>query len=278
MGVEASATVKDDGGVWLWPVKATKMAVTSGQGFGGSHKAIDIPATYGKTIRATRDGTVYSVQKSTAMQLGNYVVIKHKKSSNGYTYYSHYAHLSSISVKKGQTVKMGDKIGIMGETGLSDGVHLHFQITRNTSKHYGRTYPNVSINNSPVVNTNIGNIKYTLNITNTYTLKYSDGLSSTKNDSILIPPTTMTKGVSSKTTTKKFKRTGYTYNYWYIFKYVNGKANYWCSNGTTRKFVPYDNIPSGYSKVKVKHGGKLNFNASVSTGSTIYYTPVWTKK
>lgn len=164
-----SATVKDDKGTWLWPVKTSKSSVpkdsiTTYFGwddyFGRWHKALDISSRYGTTIQSTRAGTVYKVQKSNTLALGNYIVIKHK-GSDGNTYYSHYAHLSSISVKKGDTVKMGGKIGIMGTTGDSTGVHLHFQITKNNSgKHYGSADGNPSALN--VVNNNPTSIKYTM--------------------------------------------------------------------------------------------------------------------
>ena len=41
-----------------------------------------------------------------------------------------YAHLESISVKEGQTIKEGDVIGIMGNTGQSFGAHLHIDVVR----------------------------------------------------------------------------------------------------------------------------------------------------
>jgi murein DD-endopeptidase MepM/ murein hydrolase activator NlpD len=57
---------------------------------------------------------------------GNYVIIDH---GNGYR--TLYGHLSTIYVGNGQTVRRGDRIGRMGSTGRSTGVHLHFEISRN---------------------------------------------------------------------------------------------------------------------------------------------------
>lgn len=57
---------------------------------------------------------------------GNVVMILH--SIDGKIYETNYAHLDSYKVKVGQEVKQGEQIGIMGNTGGSFGVHLHFEI------------------------------------------------------------------------------------------------------------------------------------------------------
>ena len=54
---------------------------------------------------------------------GNYVVIDH---GNGYS--TIYAHLSEISVSIGDSVKTGEKIGLLGSTGMATGANLHFEV------------------------------------------------------------------------------------------------------------------------------------------------------
>lgn len=73
-------------------------------------------------IHPFRPGKVIQVVHS-ALGLGNHVVIDH---GSGVT--SVYAHLNSISVKKGQTVSVRTLIGYEGTTGASTGTHLHFEI------------------------------------------------------------------------------------------------------------------------------------------------------
>ena len=89
-------------------------------------------------IIAHSDGQVVMVQTGYGQDMsltgnasyGNMVKIKHP---NGY--YTLYAHLSQVDVKKGQQVKQGQKIGNMGETGRSEAPHLHFEV-HNTADHY----------------------------------------------------------------------------------------------------------------------------------------------
>ena len=278
---EEVSAASNDGGKWLWPVQPQnktsyaqnyKSYITCkyGERDGNSiHKAIDIaPTASTKYILAARAGTIYYAGWDNS--LGYHVKIKH---SGGY--YSIYAHLSNIYVEKNQSVKTGDKIGYMGSTGDSTGTHLHFQITKNWTYAVGWTD---NANMDKTVNTNPENLPYVFTplSNNKYYIKYSDGLSSTTNDSSIIPTQTATRGVSITTTSKKFTREGYAYDYWYIYKLVNGKAYYWCrdkNTGGNAGFYAYDAIPSTHNKVKIAHGGSINF--SVDAGTILYLRPVW---
>ncbi len=91
------------------------------------HDGIDLSAPAGTNILASADGVVDKTGFETG-GLGNFVYIKHEY--NGTTYFTAYGHMSdnSIVVTKGQKVKQGDKIGVIGTTGNSTGIHLHFMI------------------------------------------------------------------------------------------------------------------------------------------------------
>ncbi|MCL4140565.1 UNVERIFIED_CONTAM: hypothetical protein GTU68_032648 [Idotea baltica] len=75
----------------------------------------------GTPIVATGDGVVTFAGRQSGY--GNLVKIRH---SQGFETY--YAHLNVIRVKNGQRVSRGDRIGDMGNTGRSTGVHLHYEI------------------------------------------------------------------------------------------------------------------------------------------------------
>ena len=92
------------------------------------HNGIDIAADSGTTVRAAADGTVYTVYEDESM--GTTVVIRH---TDGYvTKYSSLA--KEVSVSPGDTVKLGQTIGTVGNTALLEsaiGDHLHFSVTCN---------------------------------------------------------------------------------------------------------------------------------------------------
>ena len=89
------------------------------------HTGIDIGISYA-TVKAARSGEVIF-----AGRLGNYgnaVIIKHP---GGFK--TLYAHLSRIHVKNGASIRQGSRIATSGNTGMSTGPHLHFEIIKNGS-------------------------------------------------------------------------------------------------------------------------------------------------
>lgn len=100
-----------------------------------THEAVDVVKKWNQqdAIIAHSSGTVVMIQKgmkhapgSTGNKsYGNFIKIKHKDG-----YYTLYAHLRDVYVKKGDYVKRGQKIGYMGDTGNAYGVHLHFELRK----------------------------------------------------------------------------------------------------------------------------------------------------
>lgn len=88
------------------------------------HEGIDIITDVGTPVYATGAGTVTFV--GTRGGLGRIVEIDHS-----FGYRTIYAHLKSQSVREGQQVKRGDKIALSGNSGLSSGPHLHYEVIHN---------------------------------------------------------------------------------------------------------------------------------------------------
>lgn len=107
-------------------IKPAAGRYSSGFGMRGSenHKGIDIASGGTVPIVAAASGTVIRSEYSSSY--GNVVYISHN--INGKTYTTVYAHMRSRSVQQGQVVQQGQQIGIMGNTGMSFGQHLHFEI------------------------------------------------------------------------------------------------------------------------------------------------------
>jgi len=85
------------------------------------HAGMDFTAPIGTDIYATANGTVQSA--GWQQGYGNCVQINH-----GYGYLTLYGHMSSIKVHAGQSVKRGQVIGLVGNTGKSTGPHLHYEV------------------------------------------------------------------------------------------------------------------------------------------------------
>ena len=114
-------------GPFLAPVEAaissyfgTRRSYNGGP-YNSYHAGVDFDAGRGTPVRAPADGTVVLAEPLAIR--GNAVVIDH-----GWGVLTGYWHLSSIEVAVGQEVQAGDVIGRVGNTGLSTGAHLHWEV------------------------------------------------------------------------------------------------------------------------------------------------------
>ncbi len=89
------------------------------------HTGMDFTAPTGTEIYATGDGEVSAVIQS-ARGYGNTGIIDH-----GFGYKTLYAHQSKILARRGQKVKRGEVIGLVGNTGMSMAPHLHYEVRKN---------------------------------------------------------------------------------------------------------------------------------------------------
>jgi LysM repeat protein len=121
-GSKPQASSLDKMNDWIWPTDGI-ISDTYGTRF-GAHKGIDIAGSVNNPIFAVDAGKVTKSYYSDTY--GHVVFIKHDNNLE-----TVYAHLNIRLVKEGQQVKKAEIIGRMGNTGNSNGVHLHFEVHEN---------------------------------------------------------------------------------------------------------------------------------------------------
>lgn len=88
------------------------------------HAGLDFSAPQGTPIYATANGVV-RVAGNLGNGYGNHVIINH-----GYQYSTLYGHMYRIKVRVGQSIKRGEVIGYVGNTGKSTGPHVHYEVIK----------------------------------------------------------------------------------------------------------------------------------------------------
>lgn len=134
VAIDPTSFPKEGNRVLIWPVDAPyitqKFGITSDSKrlyASGSHNGVDFRAKQGTTIRATSRGTIMGLGDTDSscdgVSYGKWVLIKHP---NGLA--TLYAHLSVVKVYLGEEVDEGRVLGYSGNTGYSEGPHLHFTV------------------------------------------------------------------------------------------------------------------------------------------------------
>lgn len=110
---------------FAWPVpRSQRISSDFGRRWGRSHHGIDIPAPSGTKFVSANDGVVvYSGNGYSGF--GNLIIIAHRDGN-----FTIYGHNRKNLVDKGQYVRKGETIGLVGNTGRSTGSHLHFEVRR----------------------------------------------------------------------------------------------------------------------------------------------------
>lgn len=122
-------------GNFIWPLPgSTRISSNFGPrkapvpGASTFHRGLDIPASKGTKVIAADSGKVVVAKTGHNGGRGNYVVIDH---GNGLG--TLYQHLNKYIVTVGQSVKQGDKIAEVGNSGIGTGPHLHFEVHKDFS-------------------------------------------------------------------------------------------------------------------------------------------------
>ena len=111
---------------FAWPLKGQlRRAFSAPSGTNPGHEGIDLLADQGTAVRASAAGKVIFAGQGPE-EYGLTVIVYH---SGRWT--TTYSYLSKITVKEGEKVKPGERIGLVGQTGLASEPQLHFEIRRN---------------------------------------------------------------------------------------------------------------------------------------------------
>lgn len=111
---------------FAWPATGPIRRGFTPRGQRGSHDGIDITGPEGAAVRAAAPGTVVFAGGG-ARSFGNLVIIDHGKG-----WFSAYAKLQKVTVKKGEKARKGERVGLLGHTGSTPQTELHFEIRHKT--------------------------------------------------------------------------------------------------------------------------------------------------
>lgn len=127
--------IKFDGS-FIWPCNNKIITSTVKPRWGRWHKGIDIGARY-ENVYASASGYAYTYENPSGY--GHYIIVFH-----GSGYATLYGHLNAYKITSGQYVSQGQVIAQSGNTGASQGAHLHFEIRKGSTQ--GQFFSNTFLN------------------------------------------------------------------------------------------------------------------------------------
>lgn len=123
--VETRSPASDSSGnrlLFSWPLRTGQISSNYGRRGAHFHDGIDISAPKGNPVFASGDGVVLYSGK-TIKGYGNLIIVKH-----GYELATVYAHNDKNLVKRGDRVRRGQRIALVGQSGQATAPHLHFEV------------------------------------------------------------------------------------------------------------------------------------------------------
>ena len=117
-----------------WPVRGKILSSYGAKSGGLFNDGINIGANKGSTVKAAENGVV-AYAGNEVKGMGNLIIIQH---SGGWM--TVYAHMDTMSVRRGTKVSVGQKIGTVGSTGKVDKPQLHFEIRKGTKAYNPSSY------------------------------------------------------------------------------------------------------------------------------------------
>jgi murein DD-endopeptidase MepM/ murein hydrolase activator NlpD len=123
----AKAKAEREAKRWVRPINSWHITSAFGARWGASHDGIDLGAGTGTPVYAMSEGVVIGSFYDSSF--GNKLEIKYWDGS-----ISWYGHLSRRIAQKGDTVRPGELVGLVGNTGHSFGSHLHFEMQKTTAQ------------------------------------------------------------------------------------------------------------------------------------------------
>lgn len=119
---------------FAWPVRGRVLSHYGAKGNGLFNDGINIAAARGTSVKAAENGAV-AYAGNEVKGMGNLVIVQH---AGGWM--TVYAHMDTMSVRRGASVKVGQKIGTVGATGKVDEPQLHFEIRKGTKAYNPESY------------------------------------------------------------------------------------------------------------------------------------------